>query len=255
MDRLIIDDWLVSWLDCDWWLMSFFRDASDWSAYVCSRTDQWNRSDEEGSEDLLRCSVRSKTDSFSFLIAYVVGFCSRVYQTLPRHLRRRNMGWSVKRMPKRLKRPAAREVRGSDLSIWCFLCQLNCVFKLENSQKKEQRSKRYYRKYKRRYLRRRWLISVSKWQRYIIWKRPKFLLMNHARRQKQHHWLETHIWHAKRFKMIPKWGFKLAEYSRQRGVRAGYRAAAHQCTIYDCSYLCCIELVGKYITKWWGMDR
>ena len=74
--------------------------------------------------------------------------------------------------------------------------------------------------------------------------------MNHARRQKQYHWLETHIWHAKRFKMTPKWGFKLAEFSRQRGVRAGYRAAAHQCTIYDCSYLCCVELIGNFSTPY-----
>jgi hypothetical protein len=34
----------------------------------------------------------------------------RVYQTLPRHLRRRTMGWDVKRMPRRLRNAASREV-------------------------------------------------------------------------------------------------------------------------------------------------
>ena len=36
-------------------------------------------------------------------------------------------------------------------------------------------------------------------------------------------WLETHIWHAKRMKMVTKWGYRLAERSFSKGVRVNYR--------------------------------
>ncbi len=46
--------------------------------------------------------------------------------------------------------------------------------------------------------------------------------MNHA-------WLETHIWHAKRFKMVERFGYKLAEQPCDKGFRSTYRASAHGC--------------------------
>ncbi|VDN44076.1 unnamed protein product, partial [Gongylonema pulchrum] len=38
-------------------------------------------------------------------------------------------------------------------------------------------------------------------------RRPRNLLLNYVRRQRKQIWLETHIWHAKRFRMIEKWGY------------------------------------------------
>ncbi len=40
-------------------------------------------------------------------------------------------------------------------------------------------------------------------------RRPSYLLRDYIRRQQKHRWLETHIWHAKRFFMKPKFGYQL----------------------------------------------
>uniref|UniRef100_A0A1B0C0P5 Pop1 N-terminal domain-containing protein n=1 Tax=Glossina palpalis gambiensis TaxID=67801 RepID=A0A1B0C0P5_9MUSC len=38
---------------------------------------------------------------------------------------------------------------------------------------------------------------------------PRNLLADYLRRQRKRKWLETHIWHAKRFHMIERWGYRL----------------------------------------------
>jgi ribonuclease P/MRP protein subunit POP1 len=40
-------------------------------------------------------------------------------------------------------------------------------------------------------------------------RRPRFALEEHKQRSEKVCWLETHIWHAKRFKMRNLWGFKI----------------------------------------------
>ncbi|XP_014210290.1 ribonucleases P/MRP protein subunit POP1 [Copidosoma floridanum] len=75
-------------------------------------------------------------------------------------------------------------------------------------------------------------------------RRPKNLLSEYNRRQRNKLWLETHIWHAKRFKMIEKWGFKLPNHSNDRCFRANYRAVAKHCLIQDLSYYTCLEIRG-----------
>jgi hypothetical protein len=44
-------------------------------------------------------------------------------------------------------------------------------------------------------------------------RRPKNLMEVHARRQRKHRWLETHLWHAKRMRMQYMWGYRLVLYS------------------------------------------
>lgn len=53
----------------------------------------------------------------------------------------------------------------------------------------------------------------------------RFLLNHYERRSKLNgQWLETHIWHAKRFKMEEKWGcFKVAVKSRDKACRTVYK--------------------------------
>lgn len=65
-------------------------------------------------------------------------------------------------------------------------------------------------------------------------KRPKNLLIEYNRRQKDNLWLETHIWHAKRFRMISKWGYKLADRSCDKTFRASYRAMSNHCLLQVC---------------------
>ncbi|KAL3868448.1 hypothetical protein ACJMK2_041255 [Sinanodonta woodiana] len=75
-------------------------------------------------------------------------------------------------------------------------------------------------------------------------RRPRNLLEEYNRRQKKSIWLETHIWHAKRFHMGDKYGFKIPLQPTSKGLRATYRAASHHCVLQDISYLCCIEVQG-----------
>lgn len=75
-------------------------------------------------------------------------------------------------------------------------------------------------------------------------RRPKNLLMAYNKRQTVKSWLETHIWHAKRFHMTEKWGYKLANFPNDKSFRANYRAVAKHCLIQDLSFLNCIEIKG-----------
>jgi ribonuclease P/MRP protein subunit POP1 len=76
-------------------------------------------------------------------------------------------------------------------------------------------------------------------------RRPSFLSRDHARRQTEKRWLETHIWHAKRMRMIERWGVVLAEKPNDKSIRSLYRAELTGCTIHDASYHDAIELRGS----------
>ncbi|KAK4876708.1 hypothetical protein RN001_009214 [Aquatica leii] len=76
-------------------------------------------------------------------------------------------------------------------------------------------------------------------------RRPRNLLSDYANRQRRIKWLETHIWHAKRFHMIEKWGFRIANKPCDKAFRACYRATAKHCLIQDVSYVRCIQLRGN----------
>lgn len=75
-------------------------------------------------------------------------------------------------------------------------------------------------------------------------RRPQNLLLEYKRRQREHKWLETHVWHAKRFHMVNRWGFKLAKSSCDKTFRSSYRAMVKHCLIQDISYLGCVEIHG-----------
>ncbi|EDO39382.1 predicted protein [Nematostella vectensis] len=72
------------------------------------------------------------------------------------------------------------------------------------------------------------------------------LMEEYSRRQRQHMWLETHIWHAKRMKMVEKWGYRLAENPTDKSFKAAHRAVTHNCLLQDISYYCCTEVTGKH---------
>ena len=66
----------------------------------------------------------------------------------------------------------------------------------------------------------------------------KFLLNEFEMRQKKHGaWMETHIWHAKRFKMQERWGVKYPLRCSDKADRSTYRLAQKQsAVIMDQSY-------------------
>nr|SVE77657.1 EOG090X07PD [Daphnia lumholtzi] len=76
-------------------------------------------------------------------------------------------------------------------------------------------------------------------------RRPSRLHEEYKKRSSKILWLETHLWHAKRFHMTVKWGYRLPENSCARGHRFCYRSVAEHCLIMDTSYLCCIEIKGS----------
>ena len=49
-------------------------------------------------------------------------------------------------------------------------------------------------------------------------------------------WLETHLWHAKRCKMIEYWGYKIAAHLNEKCHKSTYRASVHGALLHDFSY-------------------
>ncbi|CAO3631093.1 unnamed protein product [Cunninghamella blakesleeana] len=75
--------------------------------------------------------------------------------------------------------------------------------------------------------------------------KPKSTVQEYIRRQLNHKWLETHIWHTKRMKIKNKWGYRLATKSNIKSERAIYRSFSHITTVHDASYFGCIEWLGN----------
>ncbi|OQV20319.1 Ribonucleases P/MRP protein subunit POP1 [Hypsibius exemplaris] len=134
----------------------------------------------------------------------------RIFQQLPRHMRRRAMSYNVKRLPKRLRAAADVEISRA---------------------KKPKRPKNKYRKRGRN----------------------KKLLF--ARRQQSKCWLETHVWHAKRFHMVERWGYKVANHANDKGHRAAFRASSEHCLMSDVSYLNCWEFKGPQTDLLAGLQK
>lgn len=126
-----------------------------------------------------------------------------IFQTLPKHMRRRAMSHHPKRLPRKYR--AAHKAQMAKAG-------------------KPQTNKKPSRKHRRR---------------------PANLLKDYLRRQRRNAWLETHIWHAKRFHMIDRWGYRLAYASCDKTYRACYRATAEHCLLQDISFYACIELKGN----------
>lgn len=76
-------------------------------------------------------------------------------------------------------------------------------------------------------------------------RRPANLLQEYNRRQRRNIWLETHIWHAKRFHMIERWGHRLAIAPCDKAFRACYRATSAHCLMQDVSYLTPFQINGS----------
>lgn len=86
-------------------------------------------------------------------------------------------------------------------------------------------------------------------------RKPCNLLLEYQRRQRANQWLETHVWHAKRFHMISKWGYKLAKSSCDKTFRSSYRATNKHCLIQDISYVGNIEICGSLDVLRSGFER
>lgn len=131
-----------------------------------------------------------------------------LFAALPKHMRRRAMSHNTKRLPRRLREMALKLREKS----------------LEGAKKKKEQSNKKSRKARRRH---------------------GNLLLEFNRRQRKNIWLETHIWHAKRFHMVKKWGYCLGDRPTLKCYRPCYRAMSSHCLLQDLSYFCCIEVFGE----------
>ena len=136
----------------------------------------------------------------------------RVFQSLPRHLRRRAQSHNLHRLPYRLRAAAQREMEGGMTTSSTPSSPTSTSAPLTNHRRKRRR--------------------------------PTNALASHAHRQSQHVWLETHIWHAKRFHMINAWGWRLAQTPTDKSWRAMHKASLHLCTLCDVSYISAVEIRG-----------
>ncbi|CUM51134.1 uncharacterized protein AC631_02164 [Debaryomyces fabryi] len=197
---------------------------------------------------------------------------TRCFQSLPRTLRRRTASHNVKRIPKRLRNRALREMQNSINGL--------------PPKKKHLRGRELYRlKMSRRLLK---LASRIKSLKSIptedIQNKPlklrqklkildeqiKMLSKNtvqpklnnkmgsydnsgintfapkpkgnlkYAKRQKDFVWVPTHVWHAKRFHMIKKWGYQIPLEPTQKCFKSTNRASRNETIIYDTSYYDCL---------------
>ncbi|KAJ3597780.1 hypothetical protein NHX12_001297 [Muraenolepis orangiensis] len=139
-------------------------------------------------------------------VTKAAGSC-HVFGAIPKHMRRRAMSHNTKRLPRRL-REVANRMREKGLKA--------------GGKKEQPKSKS--RKARRRH---------------------GNLLLEFNRRQRKNMWLETHIWHAKRFHVLKKWGYCLGDRPTSKCYRACHRAMSNHCLLQDLSYYCCIELQGE----------
>ncbi|XP_039544756.1 ribonucleases P/MRP protein subunit POP1 [Pimephales promelas] len=136
------------------------------------------------------------------------GSC-HVFNALPKHMRRRAMSHDCKRLPTRLREGALRLA--------------------ERSQRAPDQQKKPVPKSRSRRARR----------------RHGNLLLEFNRRQQESRWLETHIWHSKRFHMRKSWSFCVPLAPTAKGYRAAYRAMDTHALLQDLSYFCCLEIQGS----------
>lgn len=194
---------------------------------------------------------------------------TRVFQALPRSLRRRAASHNVKRIPKRLRNKALREMLRSN--------------EAEETAKRKKKVKRKSAKYFYHIALRRSLLKVAanlnalkllpsevvnrrlnlrnmikmlrkqsktkegrplnnsygsydntgigKWAPTLRQK------IRYAKRQQQYKWISTHIWHAKRFHFIKRWGWNIPYKPTQKLFRVTHRAGTRTGTVaVDTSY-------------------
>lgn len=133
----------------------------------------------------------------------------RVFQALPRHMRRRAASYNIKRLPVRLRQRALEELKKDPQTVPKPLKKPPC-----------RRRRR----------------------------RPGSIAQEYERRQSEKRWLETHMWHAKRAHMENHWGYRIAVKVNEKCLKACLRSARHGCFVVDCSYYEIVEIKNTPVT-------
>ncbi|KCV70785.1 hypothetical protein, variant [Fonticula alba] len=136
----------------------------------------------------------------------------RTFQSVPRHMRRRMASYNPNRLPRRLRMAAALENERH----------------LKSGSAPPQHGVGMASRRKRR--------------------RPTRLVSTEfARRQARtgRQWLETHVWHAKRFHLHDAWGWRLPLRATDKGLRFVWRSFRSAALIHDASYQAQVEVLAR----------
>ncbi|PWW72740.1 POPLD-domain-containing protein [Tuber magnatum] len=167
----------------------------------------------------------------------------RAFQIVPRDMRRRTASHNVKRVPTRLRPRATREMQSDNTPTGSarrrkpsgsLRFRKETARKLQTMAKKKDITARILAK-----------IPGSRRTENVL-RQPPRAQTKFRKRQKHKTWLPTHVWHAKRAKMIVRWRFAVAETPTDKSHRVAHRASGMRgCIAWDESYFSTVMLRGK----------
>lgn len=73
-------------------------------------------------------------------------------------------------------------------------------------------------------------------------RKRRHLIMAYKMRYVKNRWLSTHLWAAKRMRMINYYGYKIAYTPNDKCFRSSYRNFRHNACIVDLSYYQCLTV-------------
>lgn len=166
------------------------------------------------------------------------GLKQRAFQSVPRDLRRRTASHNAKRVPKRLREQATREMAEDKTPTHTFrrrpksghdLLRAETAEKLRTMAKKKEVVERLTREEKTGELR-----------------KPPRGHSKFRKRQKAKTWLPTHVWHAKRAHIEVRWRFAVVESPNEKSFRNTQRAVEKRGAVaWDTSYWASILVRGE----------
>ncbi|RPB01057.1 POPLD-domain-containing protein [Choiromyces venosus 120613-1] len=167
----------------------------------------------------------------------------RAFQVVPRDMRRRTASHNVKRVPKRLRPRATKEMQSDNTPTvsarrrkpsGSLRFRKETARKLQTMAKKKDITAQILAK-----------IPSARGTENVL-RQPPRAQTKFRKRQKHKTWLPTHVWHAKRAKMIVRWRFAVAETPTEKSYRVAHRASGMRgCIAWDESYFSTIMLRGK----------
>lgn len=167
----------------------------------------------------------------------------RAFQMIPYTLRRRSASHNVKRVPKRLRRRAAHEMKEDNTPTVTartraktghMRMRIDTARKLKAMAKKKELTAE--------------LLSRTPAARATEneLRNPPRPSNKFRKRQREKTWLPTHVWHAKRAKMVTLWRFAVAETPREKCYRPTHRASQMRgAVVWDESYFSTVQLRGS----------
>eukprot|EP00730_Choanoeca_flexa_P017941 TRINITY_DN8695_c0_g1_i3.p1 TRINITY_DN8695_c0_g1~~TRINITY_DN8695_c0_g1_i3.p1 ORF type:complete len:682 (+),score=101.13 TRINITY_DN8695_c0_g1_i3:44-2089(+) len=73
-------------------------------------------------------------------------------------------------------------------------------------------------------------------------RRPGRIREEFGRRSQRQTWMETHLWHAKRYHVEDRWGYRIPVRPSEKGQRPNYRWVRDHASMQDISYLSTYQL-------------